>query len=114
MVGQAHPGGQELATDWATARRTKGSGPEPREVRASDVDRDRVAQVLNDALAMDEFEERLTAVYSAKTLGELAGLTEDLLPAEYVVSPIATCGNGCGPQREAALLSVARRTPCPP
>jgi hypothetical protein len=51
-------------------------------VRASDVDRDRVAPVLNDALAMDKFEERLTVVYSAKTLGELAGLTGDLLPAK--------------------------------
>lgn len=57
------------------------------QMRASDVDRERVAQILHRALSegritMDELEERLTTVYAAKTLGELAPVTADLpLPA---------------------------------
>ncbi|MGY5631619.1 DUF1707 SHOCT-like domain-containing protein [Streptomyces sp. UC1A3] len=53
------------------------------ELRASDADRERVAEVLRDALAegrldMTEFEERLDATYSARTYGELALITRDL------------------------------------
>ncbi|MDT0613002.1 DUF1707 SHOCT-like domain-containing protein [Streptomyces lancefieldiae] len=53
------------------------------ELRASDADRERVAEVLRDALAegrldMSEFEERLDATYSARTYGELAPITRDL------------------------------------
>ncbi|MQY13951.1 hypothetical protein SRB5_41110 [Streptomyces sp. RB5] len=53
------------------------------ELRASDADRDRVANVLREALAegrlsMDEFEERLESAYQAKTYGELEPLTADL------------------------------------
>jgi Domain of unknown function (DUF1707) len=56
------------------------------ELRASDADRDRAAAVLGGALATGrltsaEHAERLDAVYSAKTLGDLALLTRDL-PAE--------------------------------
>jgi hypothetical protein len=48
------------------------------EVRASDADRDRVVDVLRDAvgdgrLTADEFDERLEAALSSRTLGELAG-----------------------------------------
>ncbi|MEC3979464.1 DUF1707 SHOCT-like domain-containing protein [Amycolatopsis sp. H20-H5] len=56
-------------------------------MRASDSDRERVAQVLHAALSegritVDELEERLTTVYAAKTLGELRPVTADLpLPA---------------------------------
>lgn len=61
--------------------------PRPGELRAGDADRDRVAAVLSDALAdgrldHDEHEERLQALYRARTLGELAALTADLLPPE--------------------------------
>ena len=47
------------------------------ELRASDADRERVAEVLRDALAegrldMSEFEDRLDATYKARTYGELA------------------------------------------
>lgn len=61
--------------------------PQPHELRASDSDRERIAQVLQDAhadgrIALDELEERLGVVYSARTLGELARLTADLLPAD--------------------------------
>ncbi|WLW54693.1 DUF1707 domain-containing protein [Streptomyces sp. YU58] len=53
------------------------------ELRASDADRERVAEVLQDALAegrldMEEFEERLDATYKARTYGELAPITRDL------------------------------------
>lgn len=53
------------------------------ELRASDADRERVAEVLRDALAegrldMEEFGERLDATYQARTYGELAPITRDL------------------------------------
>ncbi|MFI9027414.1 DUF1707 domain-containing protein [Streptomyces sp. NPDC053560] len=53
------------------------------ELRASDADRDRVAEILRDALAegrlrMEEFDERLEAAYQARTYGELEPLTADL------------------------------------
>ena len=56
---------------------------EPRKLRASDSDRERVAQVLHTALAegrltVAELEERLDTVYAAKTLGELEPVTLDL------------------------------------
>ncbi|MEV5435901.1 DUF1707 domain-containing protein [Streptomyces sp. NPDC052682] len=53
------------------------------DLRASDADRERVAEILRDALAegrldMAEFEERLDATYKARTYGELAPITRDL------------------------------------
>ncbi len=53
------------------------------QLRASDADRERVAEILRDALAegrldMGEFEERLEATYKARTYGELAPITRDL------------------------------------
>ncbi|AKZ55976.1 hypothetical protein SAM23877_2927 [Streptomyces ambofaciens ATCC 23877] len=62
------------------------------ELRASDADRERVAEVLRDALAegrldMTEFEERLDATYSARTYGELAPITRDLPVGGAVVAP---------------------------
>ncbi|GAA3147737.1 hypothetical protein GCM10017687_76150 [Streptomyces echinatus] len=61
------------------------------DLRASDADRDRVAEILRDALAegrldMEEFEERLESAYRARTYGELAPLTRDL-PAAGAVAP---------------------------
>jgi hypothetical protein len=57
--------------------------PEPRNLRASDADRERVANVLREAagdgrLTMDELDERLDAVYAAKTYAELEPITHDL------------------------------------
>ncbi|MFC7326222.1 DUF1707 SHOCT-like domain-containing protein [Marinactinospora rubrisoli] len=56
---------------------------EPDHVRASDADRDRVTDRLREALAEgrltpQEHEERLDAVYRAKTLGDLVPITSDL------------------------------------
>jgi DUF1707 SHOCT-like domain len=53
------------------------------DLRASDADRERVAQLLRDSagdgrLDMDELAERLDAVYASRTFGELQTLTRDL------------------------------------
>lgn len=52
-------------------------------IRASDADRERVVEILRQHTAEgritpDEFEERMTAAYAAKTVGALAELTTDL------------------------------------
>ncbi|MCQ4195206.1 DUF1707 SHOCT-like domain-containing protein [Streptomyces parvulus] len=62
------------------------------ELRASDADRERVAEVLRDALAegrldMTEFEERLDATYRARTYGELAPIIRDLPDGTAAVAP---------------------------
>jgi hypothetical protein len=53
-------------------------------MRASDADRDRVLDVLRGALSdgrltAEEFEERMDATLSSRTLGELTALTADLV-----------------------------------
>ncbi|WP_344239097.1 DUF1707 SHOCT-like domain-containing protein [Actinocorallia libanotica] len=58
-----------------------------RDMRASDADRERVAELLHEAvtdgrLTLEEHAERIEAVYRARTLGELTAFTRDLLPAE--------------------------------
>ncbi|WP_260609966.1 DUF1707 domain-containing protein [Streptomyces sp. WAC06614] len=55
----------------------------PAELRASDADRDRIAQILADALAegrldAEEHSERLDSLYAVKTVGELELLVRDL------------------------------------
>jgi hypothetical protein len=64
------------------------------ELRASDADRERVAEQLRDALAegrldMEEFEERLEATYSARTYGELTPITRDLPGAAVSAPPVS-------------------------
>jgi hypothetical protein len=65
--------------------------PDPRQMRASDADREKVAQVLQQAhgegrLDLHELDERLGAVYAAKTYGDLVPLTADLgVPAPTVL-----------------------------
>ncbi|QVQ55078.1 DUF1707 and DUF2154 domain-containing protein [Spiractinospora alimapuensis] len=59
----------------------------PEYMRASDGDRERVADILRDALTdgridPTEHQERLDAVYAARTLGDLAPITTDLLSPE--------------------------------
>ncbi len=59
------------------------SRPGPRDLRASDADRERVVAVLAEAasdgrLTLDEHAQRVHRAYAARTLGELARLTEDL------------------------------------
>src|SRR5215468_2392441 len=60
------------------------SRPQPRDLRASDADRERIVAVLAEAaadgrLTLDEHTERVHRAYNARTLGELARLTEDLV-----------------------------------
>lgn len=52
-------------------------------LRASDADRERIVEKLRQSaaegrLTMEEFEQRMSAAYAAKTFGELAALTADL------------------------------------
>jgi len=61
-------------------------------LRASDADRQRIADLLSDAYAdgrlnMTEFNDRTTAVWSAKTLGDLVPLTTDLGGPPVPVAP---------------------------
>lgn len=61
----------------------RADSPQPPEMRASDADRDRVAQILREAagegrLSLEELDERLDAVYAAKTYAELEPITRDL------------------------------------
>ncbi|RAG82290.1 DUF1707 and DUF2154 domain-containing protein [Streptacidiphilus pinicola] len=63
-------------------------------MRAGDVDRDRVAAVLADALATghldpDEHAQRLEAAYAARTVAELHPLTADLPVSATELQPVA-------------------------
>jgi hypothetical protein len=74
-------------------------------MRASDADRERVANVLREAagdgrLTMDELDERLDAVYAAKTYAELEPITHDLPDAAGGYTPSAPA--------KTALLDSAR------
>src|SRR4051812_8630505 len=67
--------------------------PAAPDLRASDADRELVAERLRDALAegrldMEEFEERLEATYKARTYRELQPITHDL-PGAGVAVPVS-------------------------
>ncbi|MFF7449195.1 MULTISPECIES: DUF1707 domain-containing protein [unclassified Streptomyces] len=75
------------------------------DLRASDADRERVAEILRDALAegrldMEEFEERLDATYKAKTYGELTPITRDL-----PTSPVPAVNLSKGPVADGSWAS---------
>jgi hypothetical protein len=81
---------------------------DPREIRAADRDRDHTASILRNAagdgrLTMEEFQERLSAVYTAKTYADLELLTHDL-PDRLST---ATVQSYTGPQTSAPTSSVA-------
>lgn len=64
-------------------------------LRASDIDRERVADVLRAAaadgrLTLAELQERLDTLYSAKTYGELEPVVDDLPGAAEVTRPAGT------------------------
>ncbi|MFG2710185.1 DUF1707 domain-containing protein [Streptomyces goshikiensis] len=84
----------------------------PADLRASDADRDRIAQILADALAegrltADEHSERLDSLYAVKTVGELEVLVRDL-PVPGVTPPVAAAGAGyaVGPAAGATVDTV--------
>jgi len=73
-----------------------GYGPNQDHVKASDADRERIVEQLRKhaaegRLTMDEFEERMSAAYEARTYGALAELTRDL--------PVELGSSGMGQSR---------------
>ncbi|MEU6388776.1 DUF1707 domain-containing protein [Streptomyces sp. NPDC046939] len=77
------------------SKRPQPSAPaaDPTDLRASDADRDRIADILREALAegrldADEHAERVEGVYRAKTVGELEPLVRDL-PGAHAPRPAA-------------------------
>ncbi|GAA1278222.1 DUF1707 domain-containing protein [Saccharothrix xinjiangensis] len=73
--------------------------PDPRQMRASDADRETVAQVLQQAhgegrLDLHELDERLAATYAARTYGELVPLTADLGMPSPALTPMALPADG--------------------
>ncbi len=80
-------------------------------MRASDAERERIAELLREAVAegrldMDEFEQRLEAAYKARTHGELEPLVQDL-PAPG--SAVASVGSSApAPLRGSAANWPAR------
>lgn len=68
---------------------------DPSQMRISDADRQRVADVLRDAagdgrLDLDELEERLELTFQAKTYGELVPITLDLQATGPVAPPASS------------------------
>lgn len=66
--------------------------PDRGNLRASDADRERVAEILRQAagdgrLTLEELDERLDAVYAAKTYAELEPITHDLPNASAAHEP---------------------------
>ena len=69
-----------------------GETPEPWQMRISDADRHRVAEVLREAagegrIDLDELDERLDATWSAKTYADLVPLTADLPGHRHDLAP---------------------------
>ncbi|WP_326598787.1 DUF1707 SHOCT-like domain-containing protein [Streptomyces sp. NBC_01803] len=81
-------------------------------VRASDADRDRIADILREALAEgrldpDEHAERVEAAYRAKTFGELEPLIRDLPAGQSPAAPVAAPVRGPAAGRGGHGLRVA-------
>ncbi len=76
-------------------------GSDPKGLRASDRDRDRTAEILREAagegrLGMDELDDRLNAVYAAKTYADLEPVIRDLPHSETAptsASVVAAAGS---------------------
>ncbi|MER5895658.1 DUF1707 domain-containing protein [Streptomyces sp. NPDC001876] len=71
-------------------------------MRASDAERERVAETLREAVAegrleMDEFEQRLDATYKARTHGELEPLVRDLPVPGTAVAPVGAASPARAP-----------------
>jgi Domain of unknown function (DUF1707)/Cell wall-active antibiotics response 4TMS YvqF len=91
-----------------------GHQPDPRDLRVSHTDREKVAEMLRDAagdgrLDMTELEERLEQAFAAKTYGELEPLVADL-PTDRRPQPVRR-GVGGVPTvtRSQAILSEHKR-----
>ncbi|MFF1560404.1 DUF1707 domain-containing protein [Streptomyces sp. NPDC058279] len=96
----------------------------PAGLRASDADRDRIAQLLADALAegrltAEEHSDRLDTLYAVKTVGELDVLVRDLpaahagawLPATGAPpAPVVPVGGSVGAEAETVLAVCSSAT----
>ncbi|APU41977.1 MULTISPECIES: DUF1707 SHOCT-like domain-containing protein [unclassified Streptomyces] len=87
-------------------------GPAPSGLRASDADRDRIAQILGDAVAegrltAEEHSERLDTLYAVKTVGELEVLVRDLPAPGGAHAPSAYASPYAGAVGPAAETIVA-------
>ncbi|MFY1687901.1 DUF1707 SHOCT-like domain-containing protein [Plantactinospora sp. WMMB782] len=85
------------------------------ELRASDVDRQRVVADLQrhteqGRLSLDEFSERVGAVWSARTLGELATVVRDLPAAPETAGSAGAGGNAGGRPELLVVFAVAVAT----
>jgi hypothetical protein len=85
---------------------------EPSQMRISDADRNKVAEILREAagdgrIDFSELDERLEATYAAKTYGELVPITHDLAPA--VASSSALVGGDSRERAVAIMGGVERR-----
>jgi hypothetical protein len=99
-------------------------GVPDKQMRASDADRERVAEVLRAAagegrLDLDEVDERLHAVYTARTYAELEPLLKDLPPRSSTPVPLEGLPPRPGEVAEtgraiAVMSSFARRGPWVP
>lgn len=81
-------------------------------IRASDADRDRIADILREALALgrldaEEHSERIDAVYRAKTMGELEPLVKDLPATPTTARPASAHTYGPDDETEPAETAVA-------
>ena len=95
------------------------AAPDPAaQMRASDADRERVAEILHTAAAegrldLDELGERLALVYQAKTYAELEPVTRDLpvvgVPAARVVRPDNRIGGTATSTGAVAILGGFER-----
>jgi hypothetical protein len=80
------------------------AGPPGGSLRASDADRERVAEILREAagdgrLTLDELDERLDAVYQAKTYAELEPVTRDLPHSGAGHLPVPAPATAANPDR---------------
>lgn len=94
----------------------------PGSFRASDADRDQVAEVLHTAYAegritLDEHQERTDATLRARTFDELTALTADLVPTQDVAlhrsaderSLVVTQGAVAEPEKLSSIMSTVKR-----
>ncbi|MGY5029839.1 DUF1707 SHOCT-like domain-containing protein [Streptomyces sp. 900116325] len=80
--------------------------PAPAGIRASDADRDRIADILREAMAegrltAEEHAERVDAVYRARTVGELEPLVQDLPTPGGATRPSSATPYAYGPEAPA-------------
>jgi hypothetical protein len=80
------------------------AGQDPKSLRASDRDREQTAEILREAagdgrLGMDELDDRLNAVYAAKTYADLEPIIKDLPHGDVVPTPAPVATPAAEPAR---------------